>query len=124
MLCSDQSWITTTTNGFTALMMISGSGLGLGLGLTSPLSLRSPPASLSWPALTAGLVVSASVGTSALVILKNLDICSRPGLHLAQLLLTSSSVYMILSQTPRIQSLVQSIVRRDRITRYTDSQQV
>ena len=54
------------------------------------------------------------MGTSALVILNNLYIGSRPGLHLAQLLLTSSSVYMILTQTPRIQVLVDSIVRRDR----------
>ena len=123
-MCSDQSWITTTSNSFTALMLISGSGLGLAVGLTSPLSLRSPPASLSWPALTAGLLVSASVGASALVILNNLALGSRPALHLAQLLLTSTSVYMILTQTPRIQSLVQAIVRRDRarITRYTDTQ--
>ena len=95
-------------------MMISGSGLGLSVGLTSPLHLHCPSASLSWPAITAGLLVSASVGTSALVILNNLYIGSRPGLHLAQLLLTSSSVYMILTQTPRIQVLVDSIVRRDR----------
>ena len=104
-------------------MLISGSGLGLSVGLTSPLSLRCPPA-LSWPALTAGILTSASVGSSVLVILDNLHICSRPGLHLAQLLLTSTSVYMILTQTPRIQTLVQAIVRRDRarITRYKDTQ--
>ena len=82
------------------------------VGLTSPLTLRCPPSSLSWPALTAGLLVSASVGASALVILNNLDVSWRPGLHLLQLLLTSSSVYVILTQTARIQALVHSIVRR------------
>ena len=105
-------------------MMMTGSGLGLSVGLTSPLSLRCPPASLSWPALTAGLLVSASVGSSALVILSHLDMSSRPGLHLAQLLLSSTAVYSLLTQTARIQALVQSIVRRDRgrIPRYTETQ--
>ena len=103
---------------FTSLMTMSGSGLGLAVGLTSPLSLPSHPAFLSRPALSAGLLTSLAVGVSALVIQTNLSVLWRPGLHLAQLLLTSSSTYTILTQTPRIQVLVDSILTRDRLPKY------
>lgn len=117
--CEDPAWVDTRSSSFTALMTWAGAGLGLAVGLTSPLSLRSPPASLSWPALTAGLLMSGAVGASALVIQTNLSISSRPVLHLTQLVLTGSSVYTILTQTARIQALLNSIVTRDRLPRYT-----
>ena len=98
------------------MMLYSGAGLGLVIGLTSPLLEYNHTAKYrntqSWLGKVVGVSLGLIVGQTVRIVEQCLPRDFRPILFGCQLLLHGGYVYMLVTQVPRIQSLVDSIKDR------------
>ena len=111
-------WIRSDSSPFNAMMLYSGAGLGLVIGLTSPLlefHNKLYRTTHSWMGLFVGVFMGLTVGQTVRIVEWCLPRDFQPIFLACQLLLHGVYVYMLVTQIPRIQFLIDSF--QDRATK-------